>query len=341
MGKRRKARKRWAAEASDRTDAGWALDQWQRRWGKPPAIVLIGMWMFHGPIAAILFGFSLYLVASLPDAGREGGGAVLACLLLAAGSGAFGYYIFWRPLWRTQCFYWSFERPVRDMDADEKPQPKVLPVQNASFLPDSRQYGEAIEACQVAIAARYSIRRVSDKELPRHAKMLERVVEPSMTGQVELLDAFEVTNPPHCLAYGVVAYRSRQRHGRSSSEETRCGQIVMLTLSCDLSRLWIRPEALADTLAGWIADEDLDFADHPQFSRRYFCASDNPDLIRLRVPDGVWQSIGGHDEILVLGRGPSLVVAKERGMAPEQAIELVDLAFEIMSAFADDPTPVR
>lgn len=107
-----------------------------------------------------------------------------------------------------------------------------------------------------------------------------------------------------------------------------------MALDCDLGRLWIRPETLSDKLAEWIIDEDLDFAEHPQFSRRYLCRSDHPDRVTLQVPQRVWESIGKRDDILVLSRGSHVIAGKGEYLKPEDALDLVDLAVEIMEAFS-------
>ena len=332
---------RHAPSSEDGDDRlNWFLLKWEDRWGRPPPIVLIGLWLINGPIALLLFGMSIGAFAFAPEAGKEGPLVGLMALMIGAALAAAGYYLFLRPLWRAQSYYSSFSRDPHTARGESEPPP--TPDGGLSLLedvqPHSVQCDRQIAACHETLARHYSLRQVSDKELPRHEKFLRNVVNPSMEGQIKLLDACEIGRPPQRLIFAVVSYRHEYSSGRSRIVEERVGQLVMVGLGRDIGRLWIRPEGTSDKLAQWWSDDDLDFAAHPQFSHRYHCQSDNPTLALLRIPDPVWQAIGQRTAIIVRVQGSIAVVGKEGPLDSEHASEIVALGFDLMEAFAADAT---
>jgi hypothetical protein len=273
-------------------------------------------------------------------------------LVFGVPAAAIGYFVFWRPMWRLQQRYLMFDedgvrrrpaprRETNDDDDDDRwaDAEADAPESREPLVPHTAACDESIEACLAAIEMACELRRANPKEHSRYEQLLHSIVQPAMEGQIELLEACEVARHPHRLIYMVVNYRHEYSSGKSRYSEQRVGQLVLLTLPVDLGQLSIRPETLPDKLLTWWSDEDLDFADHPQFSRRYYCQSDDPTRVQLRVPDRVWQTIGEHDAIVVRAAGMQAAIAKEEELQPEHAIELVHLGFEMLEAFAAENIP--
>jgi hypothetical protein len=315
--------------------SNWRFTTWDQDCGHPRLTELIGAWMFVAPMLFICLAITVSGIVSAPFG-----------LLFGVPAAAIGYFVFWRPMWRLQQRYLMFDedgmrrRPAtrRETNDDgdrwaDAPEADA-PESREPLVPHTAACEQAIDACLAAIEISCEERNANPKEHARYEQLLHSIVQQAMEGQIELLDACEVGRHPHRLIYMVVNYRHEYSSGKSRYSEQRVGQLVLLTLPVDLGRLWIRPETLPDKLLTWWSDEDLDFADHPQFSRRYYCQTDDPTRVQLRVPDRVWQAIGEHDALVVRAAGMQAVVAKEEQLRPEHAVELVQLGFEILEAFA-------
>lgn len=296
---------------------------------------MVGLLLMNAPWVALVGGLFLWLLYCAWDSADRDISLAILALLLSAAVAVVGYYLLFRPLWREMAYYWSCGSNAQAAPAVEERQPPLVGLHPVELLhPDSEQCDRVIAACHAALDSKYTLRQMSDKERPRHEKLLKTIVNPVVAGQIELLDACEVSRPPQRLIYAVVSYRHEYPSGRSRVIEQRVGQLVMITLACDIGRLWIRPETMSDKLVQWWDEDDLDFADHPQFSHRYHCQSDNATLILLRVPDAVWQAIGKRDAMIIRAQGTNAIVAREGHLDPEHSVEVVELGFELMAAFA-------
>jgi hypothetical protein len=108
-------------------------------------------------------------------------------------------------------------------------------------------------------------------------------------------------------------------------------------LDVDLGRVWIRPEGLMDKLGEFIFSRDIDFAEHPRFSRRYLLHAECAETLERQVPDEFWQAFGEHTRLVATGRGSSLLVGKDGGIDPDEAAELVALGFRLLRALGTAP----
>ncbi|HEX5104373.1 MAG TPA: hypothetical protein VFV87_11210 [Pirellulaceae bacterium] len=184
-----------------------------------------------------------------------------------------------------------------------------------------------------AIGRDHIVRPGRKSDVRRVAQALQKAVEPTEKGQIELIDAYEVRSEKLSLDYGVVSYNEVVRSGRSVSHSVGVGHLIVLALPCDLGRIWIRPEGLLDKLSEFVVSGDIDFAEHPRFSSRYLLHADDPELLNRRVSAAFWQAFGEQRRLVAVGRGATLVIGKDGGLHSDDAADLVALGFRLLRAF--------
>ena len=336
MGSRSQRRKR-RTEAQARTERKFLFFNWRDDWGRPPRTYWWFLWLLHAP---------LILMGVIGTVALTVGGVALLFSDLAtslgalAGAGLAALATYWfavRPLWRFHRYCQAFGPggKLSSQFQDDEDQTGAAPSNNLKLdlFPGTPQFRAAVEECVAAIDREHQIRRASQGEFRSAAALLHQIVEPAEQGQVDLKEAYQVRADGLELVYGIVTYEDAIREGRRLSQITGVGQVVFLELPVDLRRVWIRPEGLMDKLGEFVFSRDIDFSEHPRFSRRYLLHSECRDTLERQVPDEFWQAFGEHVRLVAVGKGSSLIVGCEGGIDPDDAAALAALGFRLLRAF--------
>ncbi len=105
--------------------------------------------------------------------------------------------------------------------------------------------------------------------------------------------------------------------------------VGMLQLPQDLGHVVMTPERVEDKIADVFKHRDIDFADYPVFSSRYYVTADDASLFRDNVPRAMLDAIGAfpgfHLEIL----GNRLMVRRPQVWNDTEAVDLTTLCLSI------------
>lgn len=311
---------------------------WSDSWGRPPVVVWWVVWLVGGSVAlGGYIGAICVAVTSVIAVPNEGlwalfGLPVAAILALAT------FAFLWLPLWRFHRYYLAWDLKGKLSAAYQAlPENDSESTDDGAFAypltPGTPQFAEVVRLSVAAIDRDHRVRRTPQSEFRRAAALLHDVVQPAEHGQIDLVEAFEVRGVDRALIYGIVSYNEMVRDGKRVSRTTGVGQVIFLSLGADLGRIWIRPEGLMDKLGEFVFSRDIDFVEHPRFSRRYLLHAECPDTLERQVPDEFWQAFGEHIRLVAVGKGSTLIVGCEGGIIPEDAAALTALGFRLLRVF--------
>jgi hypothetical protein len=338
MGSRSRTARRRKEKGQESPDREFFGFRWRDSWGRPPVLVYRGMWVVGGPCALIGFGVAAgLLVMAVNSAAREpaflliGIPASFVTLLVT-------YWFVWRPMWRFHCYYNRFTSEGRFIpdaanSSDALEESSTSEPLAEPMYPGSRQYDKAIEACTSAIGSQFAIRQARQQDFRQAARQLHFAVDPKEEGQVDLERAYEVRSDELVLHYGIVKYNTKVRDGRRVSHSVSVGHVIILSLGCDLGRVWIRSEGLVDKLGEFVFSRDIDFSEHPRFSSRYLLHADDAEQLERSVPSDFWQALGEHRRLVCVGRESTLVIGKDGRIGRDDALDIVTLGFRLMRSF--------
>jgi len=105
--------------------------------------------------------------------------------------------------------------------------------------------------------------------------------------------------------------------------------LLLFTLSHDIGKVLIRKETLGDRIADIFNREDIDFADFPTFSRKYFVVGDKPDLVRAYFPKRLIQALEQTDEMVVEINGRLGLARTEKNLSEALLLQLIHIGSEI------------
>lgn len=92
----------------------------------------------------------------------------------------------------------------------------------------------------------------------------------------------------------------RGSHGTATSGHQYLYQIVgIANLSIDLGQTHLRPETKLDKLVGIVFKSDIDFETSPNFSDKYYLASNNPKSVEQYFDRNFRDTISKYDNILL------------------------------------------
>lgn len=106
----------------------------------------------------------------------------------------------------------------------------------------------------------------------------------------------------------------------------------LIDLSAPIGRVAIRPETLGDKLAELFAGNEVDFEDHPDFSRRYYVLAKDEELLRDNVRGELLDQLALRDDLHAEANGDRLlvelpgVVQEGSELLPQACGLLADLA---------------
>lgn len=104
---------------------------------------------------------------------------------------------------------------------------------------------------------------------------------------------------------------------------------VQVELAAPVGDVFIRPEKLVDKLIELFRAREVDFDDHPAFSRAYYVLASDPPLLRQSVPPALLDAFAGRRDLVAEIRGRTLTAMRLRVATEEDGLDIARLALEI------------
>ena len=125
----------------------------------------------------------------------------------------------------------------------------------------------------------------------------------------------------------------------SLHEDDRCETypLVVVELNRDYGQAVMRPERLADKVAELFSRNEVDFEEHPQFSRRYYVLSEDETVLRNAVTWEFLNTISLYSGLVIEIRGKTLAATTWKRINPESSLMLTDFGFSLLRSGAGTP----
>jgi len=135
------------------------------------------------------------------------------------------------------------------------------------------------------------------------------------------------------------------RFGSGTGKSRKVSEQTVIVFQSDLLRLpafTLRRQDLGHTLStALLGYEDVDFADHPVFSKRYHLHGSDEESIRERFSDNVLTYFEQHENLVADGSGDSLLVCKLRKtVAVKDMKAFLEDGYEVFNLFKGAPEGV-
>jgi hypothetical protein len=99
----------------------------------------------------------------------------------------------------------------------------------------------------------------------------------------------------------------------------------------------LRPERWYHKIGSMLGYQDIDFADYPEFSRRYLLRSDDEQGVRDLFTAAAIEQLDGHTDICAEGRADRLIVFRAgKRVKPMEVRDLLATGFGVYSALAHE-----
>lgn len=107
--------------------------------------------------------------------------------------------------------------------------------------------------------------------------------------------------------------------------------ILIFPLPSDVGRVLIRKETIGDKIADLFIKLDIDFDDHPWFSKTYFVFGDKPDLVRNHLPIKLIESLENRQEVSVEINGNWGLIRPEMNLSEDVLLLLLNIGNHLLS----------
>jgi hypothetical protein len=124
--------------------------------------------------------------------------------------------------------------------------------------------------------------------------------------------------------------------GKNSTTHHQTG-ICFRSKRLDLPKFTMRPELWYHKIGSMLGYEDIDFADYPEFSRRYLLRSDDEQGVRELFTAAAIERLEGHSDICAEGSAGRLIVYRAgKRVKPMEVRDLLATGFDVYSALTHD-----
>lgn len=197
--------------------------------------------------------------------------------------------------------------------------------------------GEMINRCVLALTNICAVTGVSDAELRAIARKVNSCEVLRGWGAVDVVEACLLEKDGRKATYAVVVV-SRTLEGVTNlgqpciNHDNEAYQLFLADLGMDPGHLLIRPETLADKVAELFGSIDVDFSDHPEFSKKYFTLAATPDdesRFRENAGSRFLDTIAAREGLHIEVQDGTIAVMTERSINLEDATMLTEFIMEV------------
>ena len=116
---------------------------------------------------------------------------------------------------------------------------------------------------------------------------------------------------------------------RSTYEAYVVRQGVIVDLNFDVGDVFIRPESVSDVVREWFNGIEVDFDEHPTFSRRYYALARNEERMRRGMPGEALELLGTNPGLLIRMLDRRAMIVPDEKLDPKVSPALVNLALSL------------
>jgi hypothetical protein len=195
----------------------------------------------------------------------------------------------------------------------------------------AERYLQVVGASAEQLGERCEIAELRGRRYRGLRRQLKYIAPQATAARIELLHAYRVTENGRTCRWITFAFPETVREKNTSFEMDAIRQAVVIDLPVDLGEVLIRPERFTDVICELFENRDIDFEDHPVFSRKYFVYSDDEDHLRSQLPKSVREVLANRDGLVLRARGSRALLARDRKLNQQDATLLVETAFELLN----------
>jgi hypothetical protein len=210
----------------------------------------------------------------------------------------------------------------------------VLPKHNPVIMVPAEyaeQYHQFLATSVEQLGERYGLVELRGRRYRQLRKKLKWIAPQATAARIEPLHAYRVTQDGCSCNWITLTFPETVRERSTSFEMDAIRQAVMIDSPVELGEVLIRPERIADLVCELFENRDIDFEDHPVFSRRYFVQSPDEAHLRTHLPRSFRDVLANRDGLILRARGNRVLLARDRKLEVEDASLLVEVALQLLS----------
>jgi hypothetical protein len=105
--------------------------------------------------------------------------------------------------------------------------------------------------------------------------------------------------------------------------------MLLFSIPHDMDRVYIKPENLADKLTDLFVKVDIDFIDHPDFSKNYYVIANKPETVLRYLPKGLMTGLGKVKDMTVEINGQLGLLRSWKNLSEHLLLELLGIGYEM------------
>lgn len=121
----------------------------------------------------------------------------------------------------------------------------------------------------------------------------------------------------------------QKRHGRIEKDIEEIEPILLFTLPQNVGRAYIKKETLADKIADLFTKVDIDFVEHPNFSKNYYVVGEKPDDVKRFLPKGLIESLDKVGGMTIEINGSWGLLRSEKNLTEDVLLLLISIGYNI------------
>jgi len=192
----------------------------------------------------------------------------------------------------------------------------------------SKDEEERIENYFSSLKYRFLIERESDQRIEELSALLDQFEVLKGYDVITIADAVKVSDGTSECIFCILLCEvtsSILHYGAINQHNTReIYASAFASLSKDFGHTLIRPEQIRDKAAEIFQQRELDFPEHPYFSRFYYVLATDESKVRQNMCLPLLDAIYGYTDLVIEILGHTLVAGKPKQFHEQDATELLE-----------------
>jgi len=177
---------------------------------------------------------------------------------------------------------------------------------------------------------RFIIQPESDQKIAELSDLLGQCEVVKGYDAITIADAVKVSDGANECTFGILVCEgtvSTLHYGAINVQSRReIYPAVFTSLSKDFGHVIIRPEHVRDKVAEIFQHRELDFPEHPYFSRFYYVLATDESKARQGMGRELLDAIYSYTDLVMEISGHTLVVGKPKQFSEQDATEMLEFA---------------
>jgi len=116
-----------------------------------------------------------------------------------------------------------------------------------------------------------------------------------------------------------------KKYGRVKKEIEEVEPVLIFSIPKDIGKIYMRRETVADKVTDLFTKIDIDFAEYPKFSRKYYVAGEHPELVKQHMPKFLIETMEKVEDVIVEINGNWGLVRTEKNLTEELLLKLISV----------------